>query len=68
MSDPTEGETPFSDYVPPEPCSLDSCRAEIERLQTEPHLGCATNLQLIEEMKARWALGHTEDDYRTVDP
>jgi hypothetical protein len=34
----------------------------------DPHLGLATNAQLREEMRAREEMGHTEDDYRTLEP
>lgn len=34
----------------------------------EPHLGLATNAQLREELRVREEMGHTDDDYQTLEP
>ena len=42
-------------------------RAENERLDNEPRLGCATTRQLLDEIRARIEIHHSLD-YRTIDP
>ncbi len=40
---------------------------EIEKIDNEPNLGCATTMELIDELKTRVEMFGTFSNYRTID-